>query len=328
MTALLAFALECAAVGALVGPALSLLIWPAAVALGSGRWVRSPALRGELALVAGALPAIGVAAALLGAAFPPLQAFLLGAADHCGTHSHHPHLCFLHSAGLKPPLALAGAFALAAFAFRLARHLRAWSLERARLAALRRLGRRAAGDGVPVYLVPGDPLLCHAAGILRPLVVVSESLAATLGSAELEAALAHERAHVARRDPLALALLRAARPFSLPWVSAAVARAYATASEAACDEAARRAVGDGAVVAGALLKVASLQRRGLASAPAFGELALERRVRALLEPSTSGRIRSAGPWALGAVVLPTLAAALLHAGDLHHALETALFLFH
>lgn len=321
----LAFVLQCAALAALVGVALSLLAWPVAAALGSGRWVRSAALRAELALVAGALPAVGVAAALLGAVLPSAQAFLLGAADHCHEHLHHFHLCFLHLSGLEPPLALAGAAALAAFLFRLGGLLRSAWRERAGLEALRRLGRRRDGGEAPVYLVPGGPLLCHAAGVLRPLVVVSESLAERLDGAELEAALAHERAHLARRDPLALALLGASRLFSLPWASAAASSAYRSASEATCDEAARRAVGDGAVVASALLKVASLRRRGLASAPAFGEHALERRVRALLAPSTAGRIRSAAPWTLAAVALVAASAAVLCSAELHHALETALF---
>lgn len=55
-------------------------------------------------------------------------------------------------------------------------------------------------------------------GVLRPRVLASTGLAATLSDAELAAVLAHEREHLRGRDPLKKVLARAipARHFYLP----------------------------------------------------------------------------------------------------------------
>ena len=59
-----------------------------------------------------------------------------------------------------------------------------------------------------VRVVPGLPNPAFTAGLLRPVVYVSAELAEWLSEAELRAVLAHEGAHVARRDPLRLSVLR------------------------------------------------------------------------------------------------------------------------
>lgn len=58
-------------------------------------------------------------------------------------------------------------------------------------------------------VVPGLTNPAFTAGMFRPRIYLSEALADRLPSAELEAVIAHEAAHVARRDPLRLTLLRA-----------------------------------------------------------------------------------------------------------------------
>ncbi len=80
------------------------------------------------------------------------------------------------------------------------------------------------------------------------------------------------------------------------------------------------------MVAEALVKMAALQRgiREATAVPAFGKLALETRVRALLDgealQSSASRALLLGVGAAVAV----LTLALLHTAFLHHAVETAL----
>jgi Zn-dependent protease with chaperone function len=71
--------------------------------------------------------------------------------------------------------------------------------------------RAAASVGLAparVRVVSGLPNPAFTAGLLRPVVYVSAELAEWLSDAELRAVLAHEGAHVARRDPLRLSVLR------------------------------------------------------------------------------------------------------------------------
>lgn len=58
-------------------------------------------------------------------------------------------------------------------------------------------------------IVPGLPNPAFTAGLLQPRIYISEALAAHLREPELAAVVAHEGAHVTRRDPLRLTLLRA-----------------------------------------------------------------------------------------------------------------------
>lgn len=60
-----------------------------------------------------------------------------------------------------------------------------------------------------VRIVPGLPSPAFTAGLLRPRIYISEAIAGHLTDAELGAVIAHEGAHVARRDPLRLTVLRA-----------------------------------------------------------------------------------------------------------------------
>ena len=68
---------------------------------------------------------------------------------------------------------------------------------------------RAVGvDPRHVRVVEGLPTPAFTVGWLRPRIYVAEALSSQLQPAELEALLAHEGAHVARRDPLRLSALR------------------------------------------------------------------------------------------------------------------------
>ncbi|MCY1021752.1 M56 family metallopeptidase [Pyxidicoccus sp. MSG2] len=327
MISALAFLLECAAVAAAVGVLASLLVGGVSMLSWPSLRLR-PALRADGAFVLGTLPAVVALAVVAAAAAPSLSAMLGWSHDHCGSHGHHLHLCILHSSGLRPVLAVVGAAALATFIFRAGALMSRVMRTRALLAALEALGSSRPG-AFPVVAVPGAPRLCHAAGVLRRRILMSASLDGAMAPSELRGALAHEEAHLRRRDPLAALLLSFAGLFAPPPLARVFLSVYQTAAEEACDAEAVLAVGDGTVVAEALVKMAALQRRAstVAGVPAFGKLALEQRVRHLLD----GEARPAAPsrallLAAGAGA-GVLSFALLHAAFLHHAVETALHLF-
>jgi hypothetical protein len=327
MIAALAFLLECAAVAAAVGVltslgvgAVFLLPWPAPRL--------RPALRADGVFVLGTLPAVVALAVVAAAAAPSLSAVLGWSRDHCGIHGHHLHLCILHSSGLRPVLAAVGAVALATFLFRAGALVWRVSRTRARLTALEALGSSRPGE-FPVVAVPGAPRLCHAAGVLHRRILLSASLEGALAPLELRGALAHEEAHLRRRDPLAALLLSLAGLFVPPPLARVFLSAYQAAAEEACDVEAVLAVGDGTVVAEALVKMAALQRRAapVAGVPAFGVLALEQRVRRLLDEEARPAAPSRALLLAAGVGAGVLAFALHHAAFLHHAVETALHLF-
>ncbi len=327
MMELLAFVLECAAVVAFAGTVASL---PAGLALLALRWPvlrRFPVLRADGVFVLGTLPALASLALVAAAAAPSVAAVLGWGDDHCASHGHHLHLCLLHSAGLRPSLAVAGALALAVFIFRAGAFFHRMARMSARLSALESLGTARPGP-FPIVMLPGAPRLCHAAGAFRRRILLSASMAAALPPRELAGALAHEAAHLRRRDPLMGLLLSAAGLFMPPLLSRTFLTTWQTVAEEACDAAAVQAVGDGTVVASALVKMAALQRRAsrAAGVPAFGEVALERRVHLLLDGQARRVTASLALVATVGTAVAMLLFALLHSPFLHHVVETALHL--
>ncbi len=97
--------------------------------------------------------------------------------------------------------------------------IRAWRNLRLTLGALasrtpsleERIGLAVARAGVSqdrVSVVEGLPNPAFTAGLWRPRIFVAQELQDVLDDAQLHAVLAHEAAHVERRDPLRLSLLR------------------------------------------------------------------------------------------------------------------------
>lgn len=106
-----------------------------------------------------------------------------------------------------------------------------------------------------LYVADRQPL-AFCAGLLRPRVVVSTGLVATLGLRELRAVLLHERHHLRRRDPLRMLVLQfiGETLFYLPLFEDLRGRC-GVAAELAADQAALAEVGL-LSLAGALLKLA------------------------------------------------------------------------
>lgn len=189
-------------------------------------------------------------------------------------------------------------------------------------------------------IVPGLPNPAFTAGLLKPRIYISEMLADELSAAELTALIAHEGAHVARRDPLRLTLFRALA-CTLFWLPA-LRRLADDASDQAELVADDAAAGDQPLVlAAAILSVArwssDMTRSGAAVGFARANL-LDQRVRRLAGEETpvrthvTGRSIMAAAFALAIVwtsaVLLThplpAHAAEAHARHCDHQGETAL----
>lgn len=305
-----------------------------AVAVGAAVWIlvvlvapRSrprPAPPGPLAARARLLlyaplwvPALVVVASIA----PKLFGALFGLGDHCAAHAgHHHHLCLLHpphaanhpllwliiAAVLVPALVAVGRTALT--------HLRD-----GRLAAALVRSSRPSTFGPDVRLLDQREPIALTVGVLRPTVLLSTGLIAAVSAQALPIIIAHERAHVRRRDT-AWALVDSLAGAMLPAkVRRRLLRDVALAREQACDLAAARDEGS-LRVAASLTEVARL---GLGQ-PAFGMSAgaasLEARVVHLLDPPSVPRWWPAAPLAC------VVAVAVLGGGPLHDLLERVLAL--
>lgn len=125
-----------------------------------------------------------------------------------------------------------------------------------------------------VVVVDDHAPVSYTIGFFRPRVVVSSGLLETLDEDEVRAVLAHEEGHIRAYDNLiTLVAQTLAMTFApLPGVRYAYAR-LRRAQEHAADEFARRATGDGLLVASSLTKFArSLlrARSGTSAAPVMG----------------------------------------------------------
>jgi Zn-dependent protease with chaperone function len=128
-----------------------------------------------------------------------------------------------------------------------------------------------AGSPVPVYYVNSDSSLLAVTGFFRPRVFVSRRVAQTLSPEELSAALAHEMAHINCFDNFRQLLLKMTQPPR--WLGRFFVReagkmgnpamddtAWSAACEVAADEAAIAGGVSALDLAGALVKIGSMNR--------------------------------------------------------------------
>ena len=129
--------------------------------------------------------------------------------------------------------------------------------------------QRAGIDARIIRVVDGLPSPAFTVGWFTPRIYAAAALAERLDPAELASVLAHEGAHVARRDPLRLSLLRFFA-CTLFWIPALrrLADDLADEAEVLADDAAAR---DPLVLASAILAVAQWE------APARGRIHVEAR---------------------------------------------------
>jgi Zn-dependent protease with chaperone function len=150
-------------------------------------------------------------------------------------------------------------------------------------------------DPERLRVVRGLPNPAFTAGWFRPRVFVAEAVADRLSPEELQALLAHEGAHVDRRDPMRLSLLRFLA-LTLFWLPALRRLADDIADEAEIQADDRAAREQPLALASAILSLASWRTAG----PAWGEGVgfaqrtdlLDRRIRRLAgeEPAPVSRL--------------------------------------
>lgn len=154
-----------------------------------------------------------------------------------------------------------------------------------------------------------------ARGFLRPRIVVDGTLQLELDPAAYEAAIAHERAHCAHRDPLRIWCAQAASDLQWP-IPGARARldAWLHALELARDEEARESGTDGADLAAAIVHVARAPTpfaTAIAGLTGRDAHALRERIARLLQPLRRDPGRRHRPLALAAWTLAAGTAAVL-----------------
>lgn len=189
-------------------------------------------------------------------------------------------------------------------------------------------GARAAGGRRYEVRVASGTGGAQAVGYLRPAVLLPDRLLAELGAEELELVIAHEAAHLARRDDWSLLLQRLVE--AALWMHPGVwwlGRRLELERELACDHAVGAATGQPRAWARCLVRLAELAlaapRRPLAPGAAPRPSQLRARVEALLAPAPP-RGDGRGPrWvgaaaaglALGGAMLPLVAAPVRVAGE-------------
>ncbi len=282
-----------------------------------------PRARHRAIVLLAAFPVLAALSLLVAVSLPSLAALLVPGLDHCTAHDDgHAHLCFTHlpeapaHTGVTLSLALLVGYGFLRASLALTRVVRALRV----VDALARVGDAQLAHGFTI--IDTTEPVCLAAGLLRPRVLISRSLLEALGSDERAVVLAHEQAHVRRRDALTGSFVRALSVLHLPHVGRWLVSELDVAAEQVCDEEAATA-SDRVTVAAAILTVERAVWRSTAALPfgsvvvAFGAHAVERRVEALLaEPPAPTSL-----WKLSSGLGVALAAVLVNAAELHHAAE-------
>lgn len=309
---LLVLSLATIAAVSIVMSAVIYALWPVLRAV-LGRL--TPAAESRALFALSSLPLLGSVLVLAACFLPSLGL----AIDHCVHHGlHHPHLCLHHAPLVAPTLA---ALAMAGFIVVRAAHA---SYRAARglfrsVSTARTLCQAAAPRADGVHVLPKEQPEAFVVGLLRPKLFASQGLLSM--SEDVQGiVLAHERAHVHRRDPLRQLIATAFLGFHLPGIAGTIRRRLQVAAEMAADAHAADTFGDGSRVADVLVRLTRAHHAH--PVPGVGFVGdLEVRVHRLLAPR--GR-ESLGPAALSAIIGAATLSAVACAEPLHHAVETFL----
>lgn len=284
------------------------------------RWQNSPARRAAVArgwLYAPLWLPVALLVAIVG---PGAIIEVGGGADHCldVDGDHHHHLCVAHpphpsntALGWGAPLVLVIVIGTLV-ARRTVSLVREWRLARSLVASGRHhpvvADLRVLDRPEPIAMAIGG----EGGGIL-----LSTGLLERASPTTIQVILAHERAHLARRDHLRSILDRLMASLLPDRVGRPLLARLELAREQACDAMAARTEGGALAVASALAEVVRLGVAHPKGAMSVSAGSIEARVRYLLEPpQPPGRSRRIAE--IGALVT---ALALLGAGPAHHAIE-------
>lgn len=299
---------------------LAVVAWSATVFLSRAPAVSSPprvrALQARLWLYA---PVWVPAVVLLAAQVPGAWGMLLGVGDHClVSGGPHHHLCIFHpphlsDEGLPRMLGVGSWVVVFAVVLLVGRRV----LLARRLADTLVRCARPSSLGDDVAILERDEPIAVSVGVVRPRILLSTGLLDAVCPRTLRVILAHERAHVSRRD-MAWAQLDRVMATLLPGVvRRELLEAISLACEQACDSVAARSEGH-VHVAAALTRIARLGVRTPEVGLSVGASSLEARVLHLLNAPADPWWRV---WPHAAVILTV---ACLGAGPLHALLERVL----
>lgn len=204
--------------------------------------------------------------------------------------------------GVSLKLGLLAAISATGLLLAIWRGLAAWMATRNLIKNWRRNSEplNIAQVAIPAYRLRHQFPVIAVVGTFRPRLFIAEHLFQTLNNGELTAAIAHECGHLAARDNLKRALLRACRDaLTIVPCGRLLDREWAAASEAAADEYAARNGGEVALdLAAALVKIARLVPSGArpimpASALLIGEDlgSIAHRVKLLAQLATTKSLR-------------------------------------
>lgn len=310
----------CLAAAAIVAYATS-LVAGAALFLARRAFARmAPAAVARLDFLVALAPLVVSVATLL-AALSPSFGWI---ADHCAPASEHshPHLCAAHHVVGLPGLSMIFLAGLLASRVVVAVTRATSAVARAELLRRALLRDAVLTGGVPIVSLDGAQ--AFVIGLVRPTVFVTRGLLTPAIRPHLDAVLAHEAAHVRRRDGLRRVLASLAFPFHVPGLARLIERGLERAHEMAADDEAARSIGSRSRVAEAIVAMArarlEIPRGSLAFAPTGDDLAV--RVRRLLDDRALASGPSPGLLAvLTSVVLLGIA---LGADAVHHGVEMTL----
>lgn len=256
---------------------------------------KAPDRRSLLRLAYGLMPVVASTLVVVFMTTPFLAGLLVP--EHC-----HAGECGAHAPVLgRRTLASAGFAAFGALGGVLVFGVLGWLVlgALARLKTLERLTRLTARAGDHRVVESGGLIAC-CVGLLQPQVLVSRGLMRALPESELEAVLAHERAHAGRRDNLRGFLVHAA---TLAWPRGRrqqLRTDLAADAEQACDMEAAEIVGDPHVVIDAMRRLAELGSGApLRGGAAFGEGDTAQRVDCLLNGASPAGDRGLALFSLG-----------------------------
>jgi Zn-dependent protease with chaperone function len=205
--------------------------------------------------------------------------------------------------------------------------LHAWTIRRRWFATAKPV--RLSGCELPAWTIESAFPVVAVIGLLRPRLIIARSVLSSCPPDELRAILAHEQAHVTRRDNW-VRLLLTVLPDALSWLP--VSRRLTASWNAAAEDAADDGVGTGGAgrlaLAQALVRVArmapstrSLDPTPLPATALFRGDDIARRVHRLAAPIAPALPRRIHPGVRATVAGAALAVSVLLMQPLHQTLE-------
>lgn len=345
MTMTMSLAALCAAAAAAVAFVVSVIAGAAAAGCQRALQELAPAAQARVWLAISLLPAFACLAVMTAALAPSFG--WIG--DHCAPHGDphaHPHICADHHVADLPGLPVIALAMLLLGRVAVAVVRLVWTAAAAASArrALERIACASPDASLSTSLIDGARVLpfdepqAFVVGLTRPALFVTRGLLSEVHREHLEPVLAHEHAHLLRRDALRRWLASLALAFHVPPVATWLERRLARAHEMAADAEAAAAVHSRRRVARALVQLTRARKRALAIGPgigptigpdigptiglAFGSSDVEARVACLLDP----RLRQDRPQPRTIVAVAAAAIVLVGAGAgvVHHGVEIML----